>query len=356
VAFVTPATFDDIRGGGERYVLNLARGVARASGGTAEVELVAPGRGSSRRQIDDGVWLRICRAEPSDPSQGSALSWELIEAAVAADLVHVHQVFTLLGEAAVLAARVRRRPVCVTDHGGWSSTTGRRLGLLDLADAVVAYSRCGAAALGTSRSVEVIEGGVDTRFFCPGSAERSGRHVLFVGRILPHKGVDLLVRACPAGVSLVIAGTVADPEYLREVERLAGGRAVSFVLDASDERLRELYRDALAVVAPSVHVDLAGRFYAYPELMGLTMLEGMACGAPAVCLRTGALPEYVEHGVTGFVADDEAELGRRIAELAGDPARGLRMGNAARERVRRDWDLEVTGRRFLDLYRRLVAG
>jgi glycosyltransferase involved in cell wall biosynthesis len=157
-------------------------------------------------------------------------------------------------------------------------------------------------------------------------------------------------------VSLVIAGTVADPEYLREVERLAGGRAVSFVLDASDERLRELYRDALAVVAPSVHVDLAGRFYAYPELMGLTMLEGMACGAPAVCLRTGALPEYVEHGVTGFVADDEAELGRRIAELAGDPARGLRMGNAARERVRRDWDLEVTGRRFLDLYRRLVAG
>jgi glycosyltransferase involved in cell wall biosynthesis len=354
VAFPTPATFDDIRGGGERYALNLARGVARASAGTVEVEVVAPGNQSFRRAVDDGVWLRSCRVEPSVVPFGSAVSWELIEAVVEADLIHMHQVFTLLGEAVVLAARIFGRPVCVTDHGGWHSTAGRERGLLDLADAVVAYSRFGAAALATSQPVTIVEGGVDTRFFSPGKTELPREHVLFVGRILPHKGVDLLVRACPRELRLVIAGTVIDPEYLEEVERLARGRSVTFVLNGSDEQIRDLYRGALAVAAPSVYIDFKGRFHAHPELMGLTMLEGMACAAPAVCLRTGALPEYVEQGVTGFVAEDESGLAECLSQLAADPVTNRRMGIAARERVCADWDLEVAGGRLLDLYRQLV--
>ena len=355
VAFTTPATFEEVSGGGERYVLNLARGVARASAGAVEVEVVVPGERSSRQAVDEGVWLRSCRVEPSTVGYGSAVSWELIEAALAADLIHVHQVFTLLGESMVLAARGSRRPVCVTDHGGWVSTAGRELGLLQLADAVVAYSRFGAAALGTSQPVAVVEGGVDTRFFSPGEPERPREHVLFVGRILPHKGVDVLVRACPRQLRLVIAGTAPDPEYLEEVERLARDRSVTFVLDGSDEQIRDLYRGALAIVAPSVQMDLRGHYHAHPELMGLTMLEGMACGAPAVCLRTGALPEYVEQDVTGFIADDEAGLGECLAQLAADPARGRRMGIAARERVSTAWDLGAAGSRLLDLYRQLVV-
>jgi glycosyltransferase involved in cell wall biosynthesis len=355
VAFITPASFEHVRGGGERYVLNLARGVARASAGAVEVEVVVPGERSSRRALDEGVWLRSCRVEPSTSGPGSAVSWELIEAALAADVIHMHQVFTLFGESVVLAARASGRPLCVTDHGGWHSTAGRELGLLHLADAVVAYSRFGAAALGTSQPVTVVEGGVDTRFFSPGERELPREHVLFVGRILPHKGVDVLVRACPRELRLVIAGTAPDPEYLEEVEALARDRSVTFVLDASDEQIRDLYRGALAVAAPSVYVDLTGRFHAHPELMCLAMLEGMACAAPAVCLRTGALPEYVEEGVTGFVADDEAGLTECLTRLAADPVATRRMGVAARERVCARWDLEVAGRRLLDLYRQLVA-
>jgi glycosyltransferase involved in cell wall biosynthesis len=355
VAFTTPASFDQVRGGGERYVLNLARGVARASAGAVQVEVVAPGDQSSRRALAEGVWLRSCRVEPSAATYGSAVSWELIEAALEADLIHVHQVFTLLGESMVLAARGSRRPVCVTDHGGWISTAGRELGLLQLADAVVAYSRFGAAALAAPGPVAIVEGGVDTRFFSPGEPQMRRDHVLFVGRILPHKGVDLLVRACPPHLPLVIAGTAGDAGYLAEVRRLARDRPVTFVLDGSDEQIRDLYRGALAIVAPSVQMDLRGHYHAHPELMGLTMLEGMACGAPAVCLRTGALPEYVEQDVTGFIADDEAGLGECLAQLAADPARGRRMGIAARERVSTAWDLGVVGSRLLDLYRQLVV-
>jgi glycosyltransferase involved in cell wall biosynthesis len=356
VAFTTPATFSDIRGGGERYPLNLARGIARASPGNVEVELLAPAEESSRHPVEAGVWVRGCRTDRRGVSGGAAVSWELIEAVTDADLVHVHQVFTLLGEAAVLAARIARRPVCVTDHGGRESTAGLQLGLLDLADALVAYSRFGAASLGTTRLVTVVEGGVDTRFFSPPPAGTARRHVLFAGRILPHKGVDLLVSACPPGIPLVIAGTPGDPGYLEELRRLAGDRDVTIVLDPPDEQLRDLYRTALAIAAPSVHFDLHGAYWAHPELMGMTMLEGMACGAPAVCLRTAALPEYVDDGVTGFVVDDAAGLAGRLTELAGDAELGHRMGAAATERVRASWDMEVAGRLMLDLYRGLVGG
>jgi glycosyltransferase involved in cell wall biosynthesis len=350
VAFPTPATFDVIRGGGERYPLNLARGLVRVSEGDVEVELIAPARERGRERLEDGVWLRGYQSQTPGGGYGNEVSWDLVEACVSADVVHVHQVFTRLGEAAVLAARAARRPLCVTDHGGPSSHAGRKLGLAELADAIVVYSRYGAAAIGARKPVSLIEGGVDTSFYTPAADGEARDHVVFVGRIMPHKGVDVLIRACPPDVPLVIAGTLSDPDYTREVRQLARHRNVTFVINADDDQVLDLYRRAFAVALSSVHVDLNGAYSKYAELMGLTLLEGMACGTPALCFRTGALPEYVDHGETGFIADDVEDMTRYISLLASDPALVRRMGAAARQQVVRRWDIEIAATSLLRLY------
>jgi glycosyltransferase involved in cell wall biosynthesis len=354
VAFPTPATFDVVRGGGERYPVNLARGLVRVSGGDVEVELIAPANEPGRERIEDGVWLRGYQSHSTQAGYGESVSWDLVEACIAADVVHVHQVFTRLGEAAVLAARAARRPLCVTDHGGPTSSMGRKLGLAELADAIVAYSRYGAAAVGARKPVSLIEGGVDTSFYTPAPDGQAREHIVYVGRIMPHKGVDVLIRACPPDVPLVIAGTPSDPDYAREVRQLAQDRNVTFVIDADDDHVLDLYRRAFAVALSSVHVDLRGGYYKYAELMGLTMLEGMACGVPALCFRTGALPEYVDHGETGFIADGVEDMTRYIGLLASDPSLALRMGAAAREQVVRRWDIEIAGASLLALYGSIV--
>jgi glycosyltransferase involved in cell wall biosynthesis len=355
VAFPTPATFDQVHGGGERYVLNIARGLVRASSGETTVEVIAPAPERFRRQLEPGVSLRGVPVHPPDATYGDGVSWELVEAVAEADVIHVHQAFTHFGEAAALAARVFGRTLCITDHGGMTSLVGRRLGLIELADAAVAYSRFGAAALGESPKVTIVEGGVDCAFFRPADHQPPRDHIVFAGRIMAHKGVDVLIRACPKNARITVAGTLADTGYFHLLQELAVGRNVTFTLDATDEELRDLYRRALAVVLPSLHVDIYGRVHLHPELMGLTPLEGMACGAPAVVMRTGGLPEYVDEGVTGFVVDTEAELADRLSRLASDPSLVDRMGQAARRRVCTAWDIEVAGSTLLSLYRRLNA-
>ena len=331
----------------------MAKAVAWAGGDDVCVEIVSPAHAGAVRQLGPGVSLRGVPVLPPGAPYGEGVSWDLIEALVGADLIHVHQAFTRMGEAAALAGRMLGRAVCITDHGDTTRAVGKRLGLVDMVDAAIVYSQCGAAALGNSANVTVIEGGVDAEFFHPTPQPERDRF-LCVGRIAAHKGVDLLLRAAPHDVPVTVAGTVLDARYFELVQQLARGRDVTFVLDPDDVSLRDLYSRAIAVVQASVHSDVYGRVHQYPELMGLVALEGMACGAPAVVMRTGALPEYVEDGVTGFVVDTVDALHDRMALLAADRELAAALGRAARERVLALWDSRIAGERMLRLYRTLV--
>ena len=81
------------------------------------------------------------------------------------------------------------------------------------------------------------------------------------------------------------------------------------------------------------------------ELLGQTLLEGMACGAPAIATDVCSLPEVVEDGVTGFIVppNDPTALGEKIRWLRLHPAEARRMGEAARQRVLESftWDRVV---------------
>src|SRR6516165_6816328 len=112
ILHLTPLYFNDrsCLGGGERYPLNLARGVVEASGGAYEVEVVSFDNTPRRQTIQPGVTLRLLPAvNQANPLR--VLSWELPAAIAAADLVHIHQAAMRASEVALLIARQQRKPV-----------------------------------------------------------------------------------------------------------------------------------------------------------------------------------------------------------------------------------------------------
>lgn len=354
--FGAAADAGELLGGGERYPFELARAISRR----VECRLVTFGEPGVRR-VDDlvvrtlaaSVRLRGHPAHPIAPSLPRALE--------GADVVHVHHMRSAPSKIAALVSSVRGRKVAVTDHG---LVGGSWAGLLPrLFDAFLLVSRYSATLLrAPADKTRVIFGGADTERFSPIESP-SRRDVVFVGRITPHKGVDVLIRALPAGMRLVVAGSEghdpAPPErdYPQLLRRLARGHDVEFAGPVAEADLPSLYANAAAVVLPSVERTLYGRPVEISELLGLSMIEAMACGTPVIASRIGGVPEIVEDGVTGFLVEpgDVAELHERIGELASMRARAARMGAAARERVRERFTWDACAERCVEAYDALLA-
>ncbi|HEX7155358.1 MAG TPA: glycosyltransferase family 1 protein [Thermoanaerobaculia bacterium] len=127
--------------------------------------------------------------------------------------------------------------------------------------------------------MELVPNGVDD-FFSPGGAE--GDYVLFVGTLEPRKGLDDLLTVWPTLPAprprLVLCGDAGWGNVERELRAFGEVELTGYV---NNERLRDLYRGALAFVYPSRH-----------EGFGIPPLEAMACGAPVIATRTGAIPEF----------------------------------------------------------------
>jgi glycosyltransferase involved in cell wall biosynthesis len=158
----------------------------------------------------------------------------------------------------------------------------------------------------------------------------------------------------PDGIGLVVVGRPHGDDYLEVLRSLADGKDVEFVLDADDEQIRQYYRTARGVVLPSVYEDYYGNGVLAPELMGLTLLEGMACGTPALCSNVGALPEYVVNGETGFIYASLDELAHFLRRLAADDDLVASMGKRARQAVLQEYDLLVAGDRLAEIYGRIL--
>jgi glycosyltransferase involved in cell wall biosynthesis len=199
----------------------------------------------------------------------------------------------------------------------------------------------------------VILGGVDVEKFSPGErAIRTGA-ALFVGRLLPHKGVDDLIRALPPEMALTIVGPEPDAATAAHLHALASGKSICFKHGLGDEELVQEYRRALCVVLPSVYRPGDGTETRVPELLGQVLLEGMACGTAAICTDVASLPEIVEDWVTGFVvpAHDSEALGQRLRWLHEHPERAREMGRAGRQRVLERFTWRQVVRRCLQTYR-----
>jgi glycosyltransferase involved in cell wall biosynthesis len=355
VLHVTPCLFgpDGIVGGGERAAYGLARAVAR------EVPTTLVSFGAERASERHGE-LRIeiypsagdLGGQPFDP-----LSYRFLAQLRDVDVVHCHQYRIAVSQLAILAGAALGKRTFATDRGG--------IGVHFDPDTPV--ERCLTALLPISRfSQSVLPKGVPSRVIYGGATESflltevgprpnpdSHARVLFVGRIMRHKGIDVLIQGLPDGIGLDVVGHVYDEEYLALLRTLAADRDVRFVHDATDEQLAHVYHDALVTVLPSVYRDAFGGRWEMPELLGNVLLESMACGAPVICSDVGGMPEIVEDGLTGFVVapNDPAALRMRIAEIAGSPALRAEMGRSARERVLERFTWERAARQTVTAYR-----
>jgi D-inositol-3-phosphate glycosyltransferase len=292
------------------------------------------------------------------------------------DTLHAH--FWMSGVAALEATVASPVPVVLTYHALGSVkrrfqgsadtsppvrvTVERQLGTA--VDRVVAQSGDEVAELsrmGVGAPVVVIPSGVDLELFSPtGSSapRRSGhRRVLSVGRLVPRKGFDALVRAVAAvpEAELVIAGgPPRGPDAVPEGARL---RALAAELGVADRvrLLGAVGREDMPAWYRSADVVACTPWY---EPFGLTPLEAMACGVPVVTYAVGGLAESVIDDGTG-VHVAPGDIGRLAAELRAllaDPARRESYGRAAVARARTRYAWDGTAAELSAVYAEVAAG
>ena len=334
VVHVIPALFDDrigIIGGAERYAFELARHMSEAT----PTRLISFGPSAETRragnlQIEIVGGARAIRNDSYD-----LFSPELFDHLESADVVHCHQAHST---ASVMAAEFCHRTgklVFVTDLGGGPSSKMSRV-TDDLFDAHLHISRFSRSLWSGSNARQiVISGGVDATRFSPASEPQPDFRAIFVGRILPHKGIDVLINALPNGMQLDVIGRAYDDRYFGDLQTLARDKSVSFLNDADDDALIAAYRRASVVVLPSVYRTMYGDNSFAPELLGQALLEGMACGLPAIASDVAAMPEMVVDGVTGFIVHggDVTTLRSRLTQLRDSSGAARAMGAAARNHV-----------------------
>jgi glycosyltransferase involved in cell wall biosynthesis len=167
---------------------------------------------------------------------------------------------------------------------------------------------------------------------------------LALGRVCPEKGQHLALRAArAAGVPLLIGGAVypyeAHERYFAEEVAPLLDRRRRFLGPVGFARKRRLLAAARCVLVPSTA----------PETSSLVAMEAAACGTPVVAFASGALPEVVEHGRTGFLVPDAAGMAEAIGRVGALDPEGIRR--VARER----FSEARMACEYLSLFRRLAA-
>ncbi len=216
----------------------------------------------------------------------------------------------------------------------------RLRGLVWTADAAIAHSRFAREELLSDTGfpgerTRTIGLPIDTDWFSPGPPERplrtqlglraDARLLLFVGRLAPNKRVPVLVEALGRlrdllpPVHAVIVGDGGDayaPERDRcreRAARLGVADRVHFLGHVDEEQLRDAYRDADALVMPSIH-----------EGFCIPVVEALSCGMPVIAARAAALPETIGDAGLTFTPDDPDDLARQVRRLLES-----RVGNGA---------------------------
>lgn len=367
-------------GGIERHLQDLARGQAQHPG--LEVEVVVVAEGPPGDEWDEGVRVRRLAGWGTVASNPLSIDLHRFLAeslrSGAHDVWHFHYPFPT-GELSFVCSAVtaERRPVALCSyHSDMVATSGlKRVLLTPYARLTRSFLRNVDAVLVASpqlaensrflatvpEKVRVVPYGIDPApFFSTAEVQESAARArmaygspltLFVGRLVPYKGVDVLLKALPhVPGSLVIVG---DGPLRGDLEALAsrlglGGRA-HFVGSVSRSDLVALFHAADLLALPSVTPN---------EAFGLVQLEAHACGIPVVstALPTG-VPFANLHGVTGLVVTpgDVEELAAALGLLLDDDSLRAELGRRARARLLDGFTLDVMVDRVLGVYEELVG-
>lgn len=164
--------------------------------------------------------------------------------------------------------------------------------------------------------------------------------VLFVGQVIRGKGVDFMLKALSSLTGKWRATVVGEGSHLENCKQLADqlgiSDRVSFPGWVPHEKLDDYYRSARMLVVPS----------RWPEPFGMVGIEAMARGRPVVAFANGGIPDWLDHGKTGFLVPptDTKRMASRIQELLDDTALAARMGQEGATHVQNSFSHQA----FLD--------
>lgn len=173
---------------------------------------------------------------------------------------------------------------------------------------------------------------------------RKKNYAVALGRICPEKNFHTALAAAKrAGIAMALAGEVAPYAYHRDyfsreiLPRLDARRHLLKPVDFAAKR--RLLASARCLLAPSV----------IAETSSLVAMEALACGTPVVAFPSGALPEIVEHGKTGFLVKEEAEMAEAIRATLGIAPERCRC------EARKRFSIDRMIGRYLEVYHQLEA-
>ena len=181
-----------------------------------------------------------------------------------------------------------------------------------------------------------------------GAASEPSHHrpyFLFVGRLQRFKGLQDVIPCFDddSPADLLIAGT---GEFEAELRAMAEGRkSITFLGQIAPGKLSALYRDALAVVTPSLCY----------EVFPMVALEAFREGTPIIARNLGPYPQVVRESRAGLLFDDEADLRKALAELAADAELRDRLGEAGRAALEERWSETRAVNEWLSLVRSIAA-
>jgi glycosyltransferase involved in cell wall biosynthesis len=225
----------------------------------------------------------------------------------------------------------------------------RRVGTFGLIDRVLALTDFVAGKLAESgvipsERIAVLGNALGEDVPAPPASRATEPALVFMGRLVPEKGVDLAIEAMAGlpDLELRICGDGPDLPRLREVVAARGLTNVRFLGFVDGAQKRQVLERALAIVVPS-------HWY---ELFPITALEAMAYGVPVLATGHGSLQSLIADGQTGllFRPGDAASFAECARRLSSDPALAAAMGARAAAEARTRYSADVHYQALLGQY------
>jgi glycosyltransferase involved in cell wall biosynthesis len=221
----------------------------------------------------------------------------------------------------------------------------------------------GTLSTAAAQRIYLLRHGVDLQRFAPASSlppplretlRLEGQRILSVGRLVPKKGftdmlaaLELLMREGIGFEAEIFGGGPLHDDLVRQAQAAGLGRRLRFHGARTQDAIIRAYRRAGLFVLAPVITDGGDR-----DGIPNVLVEAMACGLPVVSTRVSGIPELITDGVDGILVDphDPAALAAGMARLLRDSAFAAQLGDAARGKVERLFDIRSTIGRLYALF------
>ena len=290
------------------------------------------------------------------------------------DVIHAH--WLLPQGLSALRAISGKTPVIVTAHGsdvlGLPSTWAMRAKRIVVRNAsrLTANTSATAEALfalgARANRVEIVRIGASPKFALDRSTERAMErpmgnrpHMLFVGRLIALKGVDLAIRALsqllryrPEAMLTIIGDGHLRQELAELADSLGAGNRVHFAGWLQPEEVAGAMRNADVLVAPSRTMSDGST-----EAQGVVPIEAMLMELPVIASRVGGLKEIVQDGVTGLLVDENAPhaIAKAVLRLDEDRTYAAQIKRQAQCWAVSEGLMTRTAERYHEIYQDVLA-